>query len=180
MRQRSRRVFDCPGASTPYTRTGTRSDTDPLATHTQACTHARTHAHLGLHCSGPRRPPRRSIASAAAMRCVCDGAVSLCNRQQAACDIQHARRDKRQQATRRGRYATRDRRLATHTMQPMRCDVGPGDRQRTPCDMGHWDGQQATDHMQRRTCDMQRRTCSRHDPTDSVPPMTTGKRAADN
>ncbi len=48
-------------------------------------------------------------------------------------------------------------RLATHNMQQMRCDVGPGDRQRTPCDMGHWDGQQATDHVQRRTCDMQQR-----------------------
>ena len=34
------------------------------------------------------------------------------------------------------------------------------DRLRTPCDMGHWGGQQKTDHMQRRTC-------SRHDLTGS-------------
>ena len=91
-------------------------------------THARTHAHLGLHCSGPRRQPRRSIASAAAMRCVCDGAVPLCNGQQTACDREHARwarqrtRDTMRQGTCGLQKATADSHRRACNVR--RCDVG--------------------------------------------------------
>ena len=116
------------------------------------------------------------------MRCVCTGAVSLCNtrhatddmpewdrhgqvtrsnRERALCIIQHMSckmgqaTDKRHDATGNVRHATCNGRLAEHVPDELR--RGPGDRQRTPRDTGHWGGQQENGPQT---------TCSRRDPTN--------------
>jgi hypothetical protein len=56
---------------------------------------------------------------------------------------------KRQHATRDVQHATYNRRLATQHMRRDEMRDGTGDGQHTPCDMGHWGGQQAIDNRQR-------------------------------
>jgi hypothetical protein len=58
----------------------------------------------------------------------------------------HARWD-RQHTRDNMRLGTCGMQLAKHVPDEMQ--RGPGDRQRTPRDMGHWGGPQATDHRQR-------------------------------
>ncbi len=112
-----------------------------LPTHTHARPHARTHTSV---CSRSRRPLRRSIACAAAMRGVCDGAVSLCNRRHATDDMpewdRQRTRDKKQRRTR----------VLQHATYGMRDGTG----NETRCD---WE--RATCNMQRTTRNAEHATC---------------------
>jgi hypothetical protein len=102
----------------------------PTKTHCHACypnarTHARTHTSV---CSQRLASPtaEASIASAGAMRCVCDGAASLCSG--TTCGIQHERWDRQRMrdSMRHAnvRDATGKRRVAARSVQRTRCDVG--------------------------------------------------------
>ncbi len=147
MRQRSRRLFDCPHATTPYS---LRTHSQPTKTRRHCCvrtfTHARTHTSV---CSGPRRSlcpklqaPPRCAASTTAPSHSATG-----NRRHATDDVQDG--------TGNGQETTCDRERACCNVQRDERRRGSGDRQRTPCNtraLGR-----ATENRQRRTCDMQQR-----------------------
>ena len=173
MRQRSRLYSINLAQILPtHAHTNPLRHTVKLATHTHARTNARTHAHLGVHCSGPRRSLRPKLQApprcGACVTALCHSETGNrrhatrssgrhCRRRHARDNVQEAI-DNRQQATRCN--VTRcDRERAADTVQRSH----KGQRAR-----GHWqmcnthrDGHHATCNMHRgKQCNRRHNPCN--------------------